>query len=182
MKRNKINLIAILAMGAALFACSSGGSSSGSSTPVMGFQGGDYGPITVNMYDNLLAGKIKPSNLDGKSLKGAGAAADTAAATGVMAAVFPPAAVVLGPISAISGLVAADQVAAQINQINNELNYQESQIQQIYGIMFASYNYIVNKAQASYVSNFEGFYGNWINSLVSPSFFYGYGQTQKRDN
>ena len=178
MKRNKINLIAILTMGAALFACSSGGSSSGSSTPVMGFQGGEYGPITVNMYDNLLAGKIKPSNLDSKSLKGAGAAADTAAATGVMAAVFPPAAVVLGPISAISGLVAADQVAAQINQINNELNYQESQIQQIYGILDASYNYLVDKAQVNYVSNLESSYANWINILVAPSFFYGYGQTQ----
>lgn len=165
-------------MGAALFACSSGGSSSGSSTPVMGFQGGEYGPITVNMYDNLLAGKIKPSNLDSKSLKGAGAAADTAAATGVMAAVFPPAAVVLGPISAISGLVAADQVAAQINQINNELNYQESQIQQIYGILDAAYNYFKKKTQASDFSNLNNNYIAWYNTLVAPSLFYGYGQPE----
>lgn len=165
-------------MGAALFACSSGGSSSGSSTPVMGFQGGEYGPITVNMYDNLLAGKIKPSNLDSKSLKGAGAAADTAAATGVMAAVFPPAAVVLGPISAISGLVAADQVAAQINQINNELNYQESQIQQIYGILDAAYNYFKKKNQASDFSNLNNNYIAWYNTLVAPSLFYGYGQPE----
>lgn len=169
-------------MGAALFACSSGGSSSGSSTPVMGFQGGEYGPITVNMYDDLLAGKIKPNNLDGKSLKGAGAAADTAAATGVMAAVFPPSAVVLGPISAISGLVAADQVAAQINQINNELNYQESQIQQIYGILDAAYNYFEKKSQASYLSNLKTNYTTWYNNTVAPSLFYGYGQPEAQNS
>lgn len=174
MKRNKINLIAILTMGAALFACSSGGSSSSSSTPTIGFQGGDYGPITVNMYDDLLAGKIKPSNLDSKSLQGAGAAADTAAATGVMAAVFPPAAVVLGPISAISGLVAADQVAAQINQINNELNYQESQIQQIYGILDASYNYLLKNTQTYYVDTFKSNVATWYEGLFGPFLFYGY--------
>ena len=175
--KNKISLAALIAISAGLFACSSGGSSS-SSTPTIGFQGGEYGPISINMYDNLLAGKVKPSSLNGKSLQGAGAAADTAAATGVMAAVFPPAAVVLGPISAISGLVAADQVAAQINQINNELNYQESQIQQIYGILDAAYNYFKKKTQASDFSNLNNNYIAWYNTLVAPSLFYGYGQPE----
>lgn len=176
--KNKINLIALLAISVGIYACGSGSENISTNTQTVGFQGGEYGPITVNMYDDLLAAKLKPNNLNDKSLQGAGAAADTAAATGVMAAVFPPAAVVLGPISAISGLVAADQVAAQINQINNELNYQESQIQQIYGILDASYNYVVDKAQVNYVSNLETSYANWINILVAPSFFYGYGQTQ----
>lgn len=177
--KNKINLIALLAISAGLYACGSGSGTS-STTQTTGFQGGEYGPIPVNMYDNLLARKLKPSSLNEKSLQGAGVSADTAAATGVMAAVFPPAAVVLGPISAISGLVAADQVAAQINQINNELNYQESQIQQIYMILNDSYNYFVTQSKVANVNVFSANYKSWYNNLVGPSLFYGYGETKRQ--
>lgn len=176
---NKINLIALLAISAGLYACGSG-SGNNSTQTTAGLQGGEYGPIPVNLYDNLLAGKIKPSSLNKKSLQGAGVPADTAAATGVMAAVFPPAAVVLGPISAISGLVAADQVAAQINQINNELNYQESQIQQIYTILNDSYNYFVTQSKVADVSTLNTNYGDWYSDVVGSLLFYGYGASHSQ--
>lgn len=180
MKRtNKIHLIATLAISAGLYACSSGSNNS-TSSQVVGFQGGDYGPISINMYDSLLSAKLNPVTTKSQLLKGAGAAADTAAATGVMAAVFPPAAIVLGPISAISGLVSADQVAAQINQINNELNYQESQIQQIYAILNASYNYFVDQSKVEDVTNFTANYANWYNNVPGELFFYGYGASHSQ--
>lgn len=158
--------------------CNSGTNSNPVVAPAGGFSGGEFGPISPTLYQNVFSNK-QPKNTtqtNSKSnLSGGTADADTAAATGLIAAVFPPAALVLGPISVIAGFAAGNQTAAQINQINNQLNTQETQITGIYSTLNSSYNYFITQTKSSSLSQFETNYASWYNSTVGVSFFYGYG-------
>lgn len=158
-----------------LSACSTGNQNQ--SPQEVGFQGGDYGPIPISLYNPVLANKINFSIYKTRELNGAGGAAEIAAASAVIASIFPPGAVVFGVISVVSGLVAANQVAGQINQINSDLSYQETQIQGIYSILDNSYKQIYNLTLATEEQKLEADYNNWFNNIFAPSLFYGYGKS-----
>lgn len=158
-----------------LSACSTG--SNNQSPKEVGFEGGDYGPIPINLYNPLLAHKPDPYTNNRQLINGAGTATDTAATAAVIASIFPPGAVVFGIISVVSGLIAANQVAAQINQISNELSYQETQIQGIYSILDNTYNQVYNLTMTIEKQKLEAEYNNWFNNIFTPSLFYGYGKS-----
>jgi hypothetical protein len=97
------------------------------------------------------------------SKAGSGAVSgDIAATTGVIAAICPEAAVVLGPISVISQWVSGNQVAGEISTINSQLTYQQGEISTLQQQVASLNQAYLNLVAADAITGACGALGNWV--------------------
>jgi hypothetical protein len=99
----------------------------------------------------------------GRSTAGTGAVSgDIAATTGVIAAICPEAAPVLGPISVISQWVSGNQVAGEISTIDSQLTVQQGEINTLQQQVASLNQAYLNLVAADAIIGACGALGNWV--------------------